>query len=60
MKWEYKTIQFIRKNFWTSSLDTQEIRDRLNEAGQDGWELVSFATSFGMQRGVAVLKRLVN
>lgn len=58
MQWEYKTVRFTQKSFLTSGLDMQELRDRLNEYGEDGWELVSFNYGLGMWgAGIAVLKR---
>ncbi|HKB02455.1 MAG TPA: DUF4177 domain-containing protein [Gemmataceae bacterium] len=62
MKWEYLTVKFAASGFFLGGkLDGDTFNAKLNELGQEGWELVSvFDTN--MSRGqtrdvVAVLKR---
>lgn len=62
MKWEYRTLVFDTSGwFLGGQLDGKQFNDRLNVAGEEGWELVSvFDTNFlhGQTREViAVLKR---
>ena len=62
MKWEYSTVMF-EASFWGhgGKFDEHKLNERLNQLGQDGWEMVSvFDTSYagGATRAVvAVLKR---
>ena len=62
MKWEYMTA-FFEAQGWLQGgkLDGQKFTDRINQLGQEGWELVSvFDTNYqgGATRDVvAVLKR---
>ena len=65
MKWEYRTIVFeVSGWFIGGKLDAQKFNDRLNQLGEEGWELVSvFDTNFtqgGTRDVVAVLKRSMN
>lgn len=61
-KWEYYTVMFQATGFWFGGkLDGNSFNEKLNELGEQGWELVSvFDTN--MLRGetrdvVAVFKR---
>jgi len=64
MKWEYTTIMLSASGFWLGGkLDGQAFTDKLNELGQQGWDLVS-AFDTNMLRGktrdvIAVLKRQI-
>jgi len=62
MKWEYMTLMLPAKGFLLGgSIDAQKLTDRLNQLGNEGWELVNvFDTNMleGQTRDVfAVLKR---
>lgn len=60
MRWEYKTIKFKKRSFFSGSLDTEELNQQINILGRDAWELVSLcpAMFMGAPQGViAVLKR---
>lgn len=62
MKWEYMTLMLSASGFLLGGkIDVQELTDKLNERGEEGWELVSvFDTTMleGKTRDVvAVLKR---
>ncbi len=61
MKWEYKTIKLATTGFSGGKLDERRLDERMNELGEQGWELVSaFDTkqSYGASRDVvAVFKR---
>ncbi len=47
MKWEYKTIKQPAGGFTGGKFDGQEWDQKLNDLGQQGWELV---TVFGTHR----------
>ncbi len=62
MKWEYFTVAFVASGFWLGGkLDGNAFNAKLNEMGQQGWELMSVFdtnTSSGQTRDVfAVFKR---
>jgi hypothetical protein len=62
MKWEYATVMFEASGWFVGgALDGEKLNNRLNELGQEGWELVTvFDTNVqgGRSRDiVAVLKR---
>jgi hypothetical protein len=62
MKWEYLTVMLAAKGFWLGGkLDGEAFTGKLNELGEQGWELVSvFDTTMydGETRDVvAVFKR---
>lgn len=62
MRWEYKTIQYNRRNFFGGALkiDAAEFNDQLNRLGAEGWELVSIAPNIAgwqAQGVIAVFKR---
>ena len=64
MKWEYLTVVFAASGwFLGGKLDGKAFNDKLNELGEDGWELVSvFDTNMldGETRDViAVLKQQI-
>ncbi len=65
MKWEYTTVTFEAKGWFLGGiLDEKQFNQRLNQMGQEGWELVSvFDTNMheGVTRYVvAVFKRPVS
>jgi hypothetical protein len=39
MKWEYRVVSFIFQ-------DEEQLETRLNEHGQDGWDLVNIETAW--------------
>jgi hypothetical protein len=44
MKWEYRIMKFeAKKNFFfgTNNIDAKAMHTKLNQAGQQGWELVT-------------------
>jgi len=62
MQWEYRTVKFPASGgFLGGRIDTASFNSRLNELGEQGWELMSaFATNqgYGWSREIlAVLKR---
>lgn len=60
MRWEYKTIAFKKRRFFTGAIDADALNQQLDGLGRDGWELVSICPGsfFGAPSGViAVLKR---
>lgn len=62
MQWEYMTLVFAATGFILGGkLDAKKLTNRLNELGEEGWELVSvFDTNMadGQTRDVyAILKR---
>jgi len=40
-KWEYKTITFNKRKFFTSQIDWEEFNALLNRYGGNGWEIIS-------------------
>ena len=40
-KWEYKTVTFNKRKFFTSQIDWEEFNALLNRHGDNGWEMVS-------------------
>ena len=67
MKWEYRTVLSDARSSWFgwgSKFDGQALTDRLNELGEENWELVSMAAinswNFGETKyTVLILKRPV-
>jgi hypothetical protein len=61
MRWEFKTLKHPTKGLLGGKFDEEELDRKLNELGQQGWDLVSaFTTSQaqGQSRDiVAVFKR---
>jgi hypothetical protein len=62
MKWEYRTLKFATTGVWIGgNLDTDMFNQKLNELGEEDWELVSiFDTNYGQgttRDVVAVFKR---
>ncbi len=41
MKWEYMTISIEAKGVWNKNFNEKMSLQRLNELGQEGWELIS-------------------
>lgn len=60
-RWEYRSIKVETKGFMGGILDTYDFDSKLNDLGEQGWELVScFATHAGngtTREVIAVLKR---
>jgi len=60
MRWEYKTINFKKRSFFSGALNIEELNQQLDVLGRDGWELVSMCQGiFGSssQGVIAVFKR---
>lgn len=60
MRWEYKTVRFKKRSFFSGALDTEELNQQLDALGRDGWELVSLCPAMYMSTSqglIAVLKR---
>jgi hypothetical protein len=46
MRWEYRTLLWdARKGLLGGKIDREELDDQLNLLGEEGWELVSAATT---------------
>ena len=46
MKWEFKTLKHPAKGLLGGKFVAEELDEKMNELGQQGWELVSvFATN---------------
>lgn len=60
-QWSYRVVTFKAGGFLGGEFDTNSIGIYLNEAGEDGWEVVSIVdTSRGQALSIlAVLKRPV-
>lgn len=57
MRWEYKTLHFTKRSFFSGAINTESLELQLNDLGREGWELVSLAQVNHMQGIIAVLKR---
>jgi Domain of unknown function (DUF4177) len=40
-KFEYKVIEIKSNSIWSAEITPEVIEQKINEMGQDGWELVS-------------------
>lgn len=40
-QFEYKVLNVSDQGFWSTKIDHQELADKLNELGRQGWELIS-------------------
>jgi len=70
MKWEYKVIENLGiiedtneetiKKRGENSIDSYLTIDRLNQIGDDGWELVSYCPQSEIGEPVAIFKRPKN
>lgn len=40
-RWEYRTLKIDATGFWGGKVDERELDRALNEAGNQGWELVT-------------------
>ncbi|NEU66132.1 DUF4177 domain-containing protein [Spirosoma agri] len=66
-KFEYRVLDVAAGGgFWTGggAIDVQELTDKLNELGQQGWEVVS-SVDLNMTQGqsraiIVMLKRQIN
>lgn len=56
MRWEYKTLKYTKRSFFTSAVNSEELEQVLNELGRDGWELVSINQT-QMLPSIIILKR---
>ncbi len=56
MRWEYKTLKYTKRSFFTGTLDAEALEHALNDLGREGWELVSINQT-QMQSALVVLKR---
>ncbi|MCK8491123.1 DUF4177 domain-containing protein [Spirosoma sp. RP8] len=65
-KFEYRVLDVAAGGFWSGGgkIDVQELTDKLNELGQQGWEVVSSVDlnmAQGQSRSVLVmLKREIH
>lgn len=60
MNWEYKTITFSKRQFLTGDPSIKELTDKLNQQGDQGWELVNVlppTALSGARSFVAIFKR---
>jgi hypothetical protein len=60
MRWEYKTLSFKKRSFFSGAIKAEELNQQLDALGREGWELVSVCPNFtlGAPTGiVAILKR---
>ena len=63
-KFAYKVLDVPSKGFWGGSINCQELTDKLNELGQQGWEAVSTGTTnmySNASKGlIVILKKEIN
>lgn len=60
-KFEYRVLDVTAGGFWGGKIDGQELTNKLNELGREGWEVIS-ATDTDIYGGgtkglIIVLKR---
>jgi hypothetical protein len=60
-KFEYRILDVAAGGFWGGKIDAQELTNKLNELGREGWEVIS-ATDTDIYGGgtkglIIVLKR---
>lgn len=56
-RWIYKVVEFDpKKSFMGGKVDSQNIEQRLNELGRQGWEVIS---SFTTNEGYGNTKKIV-
>ena len=65
-KFEYRVLDVATEGFWSGGgkIDAQQLTDKLNELGQDGWEVAS-SVDLNMAQGqsrsiIVMLKREIN
>lgn len=63
-KFEYKVLEVVPKGWWKRHIDYQELTDKLNELGREGWEVATF-THLNFYEGARsnctlILKRPIN
>lgn len=59
MRWEYKTLAYNKRSFLGGNINIDELNERLNKLGGEGWELVSVSANqtWGGQGIVLILKK---
>ncbi|RYC71824.1 MULTISPECIES: DUF4177 domain-containing protein [Spirosoma] len=40
-RFEYLTLEVDTSGFWNNKIDSQQLNDKLNELGREGWEVTS-------------------
>ena len=60
-KFEYKVVTFETKGFWGGNVEVSKVETRLDQLGNDGWEMVSSTStnqSYGASKSiVCIFKR---
>jgi hypothetical protein len=60
-KFEYKMLEIPARGFWGRRIDSQEVVEKLNEFGRQGWEVVSSFDTNAWRGGswdiIVILKR---
>ena len=63
-KFAYKVLDVPSKGFWGGSINYQELTDKLNDLGQEGWEAVSMGAtnmySNATKGLIVILKKEIN
>jgi hypothetical protein len=39
MKWEYRVLKMDTTGFWGRTVDDESLEQRMNDLGQQGWEM---------------------
>jgi hypothetical protein len=55
--WTYKVVRFKSATFFKLHPDPDEVAERLNQLGREGWELVHVVEGYGVPSPVFYLKR---
>ncbi|QJD76978.1 DUF4177 domain-containing protein [Spirosoma rhododendri] len=52
-RFEYRVLDVSATGFWGGKVDAQELTNKLNELGREGWELTS-SVDLNMTQGASV------
>lgn len=56
MEWEYFALKIRPGGFWSSKVEPEKVDAALNEAGNQGWELVN---AVGLSQGYGAINELL-
>ena len=62
-KFEYKVLEISAKGFWGIRVDIEEISQKINELGKQGWEAITHSADMnasGKRTVIIILKREIN
>jgi Domain of unknown function (DUF4177) len=62
-QFEYKVLSLYPKTMWNTKVDPQQLAEKLNQLGAEGWEVVNsvdMETRHSIKEPVLILKREIN